>query len=209
MRHYLERVCGLALALRPIPMRLMREAQAGLPFAALADDPLFHAAKHEDWERFALEQFPQVAAGADFQHAARTALELDRALAAWLAGRPPKDAFQLLKAPWPRRIRAVDAFVAEQAGGLATLDEGAYRAVRLICAMLLQRMDRQEPMTLESFVVHALSANIADMRRAAAWAAGAGRLNDLARAVRGLGPLARALSFANPLEQTGIGAWRS
>src|SRR5262249_13083869 len=134
MRHYLERICGLTVSLRPLAMRLMRDEQAGLPFAALSDDVLFHAAKHEDWERFALEQFPDVAARTDFQHAARTALELDRALAAWLAGRPQKDAFQLLKAPWSRRIKAVDAFITEQTGGLETVDEGAYRGVRLICA---------------------------------------------------------------------------
>jgi hypothetical protein len=209
MRHYLEQVCGLELMLRPIAMRLCRTAQADQPFAALADDVLFHAAKHEDWERFARTQFPDVAAGADFGHAARTALELDRALSAWLEGRPAKDGFQLLKAPWSRRIQAVDAFITAQTGGLATLDEDAYRGVRLVCAMLLQRMDRREPMTLESFAVHALSANIADMRRAAEWAAAPGRLNGLGRALRGLGPVVRALDYANPLEQTGIGAWRA
>jgi hypothetical protein len=209
MRHYLEQVCGLAVLTRPVAMRLCREDQAGLPFAALADDPLFHAAKHEDWEHFAVEQFPEVAARTDFNHAARTALELDRALAAWLEGRPAKDGFQLLKAPWSRRIQAIDAFIGEQAGGLVTVDEGAYRGVRLICAMLLQRMDRKEPMCLESFAVHALSANIADMRRAAEWAAHPpGRLDDLGRSLRGLGPLTRALSYANPLQQTSIGAWR-
>lgn len=209
MRHYLERVCGLGLALRPIAMRLLRQDQVGRPFAALADDPLFHAAKHEDWERFAREQFPEVADRVDFGHAARTALELDRALSAWLAGRSQKDAFQLLKAPWPRRVQAVDAFIADQAGGLQAIDEGSYRGVRLICAMLLQRMDRKEPMSPESFVVHALSANIFDMQRAADWAAAPGRLDDLGRALKGLGPLTRALTFANPLEQTGVGAWRT
>jgi hypothetical protein len=209
-RHYLEQVCGLTVLTRPVAMRLCREEQAGLPYAALADDPLFHAAKHEDWERFALEQFPEVAERTDFNHAARTALELDRALSAWLEGRAAKDGFQLLKSPWARRIQAIDGFIAEQAGGLETVDESSYRGVRLICAMLLQRMDREEPMGLESFAVHALSANIADMRRAAQWAAGSpGRLDDLGRALRGLGPITRALSYANPLEQTSIGAWRA
>jgi hypothetical protein len=209
MRHYLEQVCGVELRLQPVAMRLCRAHQAGQPYAALADDVLFHAAKHEDWERFARAQFPEVAAGADFGHAARTALELDRALEAWLAGRPAKDGFQLLKAPWSRRIQAVDAFIEGQAGPLATLDEASYRGVRLICAMLLQRMDRREAMTLESFAVHALSANIADMRRANDWGQAPGRLQGLPRALRGLGPLARALDYANPLEQTGIGAWRA
>jgi hypothetical protein len=209
MRYYLEQVRGIDLMLRPITMRLCRDEQAGRPFAALTDDALFHAAKHEEWERFAWEQFPEVAARSDFQHAARTALELDRALSAWLAGRPAKDGFQLLKAPWPRRIRAVDAFIAEQAGGLSSFDEESYRTLRLVCAMLLQRMDRKEPMGLESFAVHALSANIEDMRRAAAWAGQGDRLAGLGRAVKGLGPIARALDYANPLEQTGIGAWRA
>ncbi len=209
MRYYLEQVCGLNLLLRPIAMRLCRDEQAGVAFAALTDDPLFHAAKHEDWERFALAQFPEVAARTDFQHAARTALELDRALTTWLAGRPRKDAFQLLQAPWSRRIQAVDAFIAEQAGPLDAVDEASYRGVRLVCAMLLQRMDRQEPMSLPSFVAHALSANIADMRRAAEWAAAPGRLDDLPRTLKGLGPLARAFRHANPLAQTSIGAWRA
>jgi hypothetical protein len=209
VRHYLEQVCGLKLSLEPVAMRLCRDEQAGRPFEALADDPLFHAAKHEDWERFAVEQFPDVAARTDFQHAARTALELDRALSAWLAGRPQKDAFQLLKAPWSRRIQAVDAFIAGQAGALEQVDEQSYRGVRLICAMLLQRMDRKEPMSLESFVVHALSANAADMQRAADWATTPGRIDGLSRALKGLGPLARALTYANPLQQAGIGAWRA
>lgn len=209
MRHYLEKASGLTVVQRPIAMKLCRDEQAGLPFAQLADDPLFHAAKHEAWEAFAREQFPDVAERVDFDHGARTALQLDRALAAWLAGRPQKDAFQLLKAPWSRRIQAADAFIAEQAGRLEILDEASYRGVRLICAMLLQRMDRKEPMTLESFIVHALSANIADMQRAADWGGQPGRLDGLAKAVKGLGPLSRALNYANPLEQTGVGAWRT
>jgi len=209
VRAYLEQVCGLALSLRPVSMRLCREAQAHLPFAALADDPLFHAEKHEAWEAFAAAQFPEVAARTDFDHAARTPLALDRALGDWLAQRPAEDGFQLLEAPWPRRLRAVDAFITEQAGELAELDDDSYRGVRLICAMLLQRMDRAEPMTLESFVVHLLSANIADMRRAAEWGDRQGsKLDALAATVDRLGPLGRALRYAQPLAQTGVGAWR-
>jgi hypothetical protein len=207
-RHYLETVCGLRILGRPIAMKLCRETQAGLPFAALAEDPLFHAAKHEEWESFAHAEFPELAAQADFDHAGRTPLQLERALTAWLEGRPPKDGFQLLKAPWKTRIKAIDAFIAEQAGTLESLDETSYRGVRMMCAMLLQRMDAREPMTLESFTVHALSANVADMQRAANWAAGSDRLDDLPRLARALGPLTRALSYANPLEQPGAGVWR-
>jgi len=133
---------------------------------------------------------------------------LERALTAWLENRPAEDGLALLNAPWGRRIKAVDAFITEQAGGLETLDDDSYRGVRMICAMLLQRMDPSEPMTLESFIVHALSANLADIQRAAGWAVGAGRLDDLPRLAQELGPLTRALGYANPLQQSGVGAWR-
>jgi hypothetical protein len=211
LKFYLQEACGLSLKLRPIAMRLLREGQVGLPFAALADDPLFHAEKHEAWAAFAADRFPDVAAQADFDHVARTPLALDRAFSEWLAARSPAEGAELLRAPWPQRIRAVDAFIAGQAGGLAELDDDSYRAVRLICAMLLQRMDRREPMTLESFLVHALSANISDMRRAADWGDGnPEELGRLAEARLGLagGPLGRALAYAPPLSQSGIGAWR-
>jgi len=82
LRHYLEAVRGLAVETRPLAVKLLREAQAGQAFAAVCDDPLFHAAKHEAWETFALEQFPDVAARTDFDHVGRKALGLERALAA-------------------------------------------------------------------------------------------------------------------------------
>lgn len=209
LRHYLEVVCGLRVETRPMAMKLLRDPQAGRAFAEVTDDPLFHAAKHEAWEAFAVAQFPEVAACANFDHVGRTALGLERALTAWLRSRPPKDGFQLLKAPWSRRIQAIDAFIAEQAGPLRTLDEADYGSVRMICAMLLQRMDGDEPMNLESWIVHALSANTADMQRAHDWVvADAGKLDRLPALARKLGPMASALSFANPLEQPGMGAWR-
>jgi hypothetical protein len=210
VRVFLEDVCGLRLSLQPVSMRLLREGQVGLPFARLTDDPLFHAEKHEAWEAFAAEQFPDLASDVDFDHAARTPLALDRAFSAWLASCAPADAVQLLNAPWSRRIGAVDAFIAGQAGDLTAMDDESYRGVRLICAMLLQRMDRSEAMTLESFLVHVLSANISDMRRAAEWGdRNPKALERLAEAREGLGPLARALEYAPPLAQTGIGAWRA
>jgi hypothetical protein len=208
LRRYLEVDRGLALDLAPIPMRLRREAQADLPFAALSDDTLFHAEKHEAWEQFAKARFPDLAGAVDFSHASRKPLELDRALAAWLADHSNAEAFELLRSPWPRRIRAIDAFIAAQAGDLSRLDQAVHTGVRLICAMLLQRMDRAEPMTIESFVVHILSANIEDMRRGQAWGAAPGRLDALARAVEGLG-LLKVIQFAPPLEQLGLHSWRN
>jgi hypothetical protein len=207
VRQYLEPVSGLTIAERPIAMKLCRDEQVGLSFAELTDAPLFHAAKYETWESFAREQFPDVAAHADFYHPARSALEYERRLNAWLATRPRKDLFQLFKSPWSRRILAMDAFIASQAGPLDPPDEASYQLLRTICATLLHRMDRKEPMTLESFVVHTLSANLDDMQRAANWAVTPGRLAGLPKLANRLGPLTRALGFTNPLEQTGIRAW--
>jgi hypothetical protein len=209
LRHYLEAVCGLRVETRPIAMKLLRDGQVGRTFDEVSDDPLFHAAKHETWEAFAFEQFPELAARTDFAHVGRTALSLERALTTWLESKPTKDGFQLLKTPWPKRIQVVDGFISEQAGELKNIDEDRYRGVRLICAMLLQRMAPNEPMSLESWVVHALSANTVDMQRAHDWVlVNPDKLDRLPVLVRKLGPIAHALAFANPLEQKGIGAWR-
>ena len=190
-------------------MKLLREHYVGRPFAAVTDDAVYHASKHEEWEAFAAEQFPSIATNVNFDHVGRLALDLERSLGSWLEGKPPKVAFRLFKAPWSIRINAVDDFIGEQSGHAESLDDESYRGVRLICAMLLQRMDGAEPMTLESFVVHALSANSADMQRAHDWVAtDASKLGKLGALVGRLGPLAQALTFANPLEQPPIGAWR-
>jgi hypothetical protein len=208
LKVWLEDVSSLTVRLQPIAMRLLRERQIGSAFADVSDDLLFHAAKHEAWEAFAADRFPEVAADVDFDHPSRTPLALDRAFAAWLVGRPEADSFALLGAPWAQRIRAVDAFISGQAGELSALDEDSYRSVRLVCAMLLQRMDGREPMTPESFLVHALSANISDMRRAAEWSDGnPSAMSGLAGACEGLGPLALAFRYAPPLAQKGVGAW--
>jgi hypothetical protein len=64
-------------------------------------------------------------------------------------------------------------------------------------------------MNLESWVVHALSANAADMQKAHDWVlAHPDELGRLSKVAPRLGPLARALTHANPLEQRGIGVWR-
>jgi hypothetical protein len=208
LKVFLEDVSGLRVRREPIAMRLLREGQVGLAFGEAADDVLFHAAKHEAWEAFAAERFPDVAANADFDHPSRTPLALDRAFTAWLAGREAEDGVRLLAAPWPERIRAVDAFITGQAGALTALDEDSYQNVRLVCAMLLQRMDGREAMTPESYLVHALSANSSDMRRAADWSdRNPAALSSLAATRRGLGPLALAFDYAPALTQQGVGAW--
>jgi hypothetical protein len=210
LRSYLEEACGLGLQLRPVPMRLLRESQAAQSFAALGeDDPLFHAAKHEAWEAFALTHFSDVAEHLDFDHPSRIPLALDRALDAWIAARGIAKGRTLIEAPWPQRIRAVDAFLAEQAGELPDLDDDGYRAVRLICAALLQRMNRAEPLNLQSAVVHMLSDNIRDMRRVAEWLqATPGSLDRAPAAAPPRGVLARALAYKPPLTAFGHDIWR-
>jgi hypothetical protein len=210
LRLYLEQACGLKVELRPIAMKLLRSEQLGRAFEAVVDDPVFHAAKHEAWEAFAQAQFPDLAPRIDFAHHARTALALERGLTAWLASHPAQAAERLLRSPWPERLQAIDAFIGEQAGGgLESLDDQAYRTVRMLCAALLQRMPLDEPMGPEGFVVHALSANAPDMQRARAWAGEErDRLDKLAALLPALGPLAKALALANPLDQPPLGAWR-
>ncbi|RAK60822.1 hypothetical protein DJ021_13890 [Phenylobacterium hankyongense] len=209
LRNYLEAVCRLRVDLRPIAMRLLREAQAGLPFAAIVDDPLFHAEKQEAWEAEVEVAFPELAGHVNYNHPARRPLALDRALSAWLESRPPQAGFELLRAPWPRRLKAVEAFIVEQAGEIPEMTEVSYQGVRMICAMLLQRMDRAEPLSPESFLVHVLSANQADLQRAGAWGqANAGPVEDALKVCEPDGPLALALRYAPPLEQPAFGAWR-
>jgi hypothetical protein len=206
LRSYLEAVCSLRLRLTPIAMRLLRE---GGPDDAAEDDPLFHAAKHLEWEAFAKAHFPEVAQHADFDHPSRTPLALDRALEAWAQDRGPAAANALFAAPWAERLAAVEAFLAEQSGGVAEFDEDAFDSLRLVCAALLQRMDRSEPLCPRSAVVHMLSDNIRDMRRVDDWL----RANpqviapSLAAAPPG-GLLARAPAYKPPLTAYGHDVWR-
>jgi hypothetical protein len=205
LRSYLEQVCGLQLRLSPIPMRLVREGRE----TALEDDPLFHAAKHLDWEAFALEHFPEVAQAADFDHPSRTPLALDRALDAWTEARGAEAAHALFAAPWPRRLEAIDGFLAEQSGGVAAFDQASFDGLRLICAALLQRMDRAEPLCPASAVAHVLSDNIRDMRRVADWLrANPDRVPTALAAAPPGGLLARALAYKPPLTAFGHDVWR-
>ncbi len=86
----------------------------------------------------------------------------------------------------------------------------SYTTVRLLCAALIHRMERDEPIAAESFVVHALSANYLDMRRAQAWLqAQGGRSQGVAAALSHLPVLQSAIRFAPPLDQKPLGAWRN
>ena len=209
LRSYLEQVCGLRLKLSPIAMRLRREGLRDRPFAAMQEDPLFHAAKHEAWEAFALAHFPDIAPAVDFEHPSRTALALDRALEVWAQARGCGEAQALFEAPWPSRIIAIDAFLADQAGGVSDLQESSYDGLRLICAALLQRMDRDEPLGPSSAVVHMLSDNIRDMRRVDDWLrATPGATERALKAAPGGGLLDRALAYKPPLTAFGHDVWR-
>lgn len=209
LRGYLEEVCGLRVTRQPIAMRLLRHADGEKAFAEVVDDPLFHAAKHEAWEAFAQAHLADLAPVLDFAHPARTPLALDRALDAWAQARGPAAAHALFAAPWPQRLAAIDGFLAEQAGETAALDEAAYEAVRLVCAALLQRMDRREPLGLESALVHMLSDNIRDMRRAYAWLeATPGAAGQVLLAAPPGGLLARTVAFRPPWSAQGRDIWR-
>ena len=209
LRSYLEQVCGLRLRLVPIATRLRREGQRERPVEAMEDDPLFHAAKHEAWEAFAQTHFPDLAPQVDFDHPSRTPLALDRALDAWAAARSPAEARALFEAAWPARIAAIDAFLAEQTGGVSAFDEGSYDGLRLICAALLQRMDRDAPLDPASAAVHMLSDNIRDMRRVDDWLrATPGARERALEAPPAGGLLARALAYKPPLTAFGHDVWR-
>ena len=59
--------------------------------------------------------------------------------------------------------------------------------VRLICAALVHRMARDEPMSSLSFIVHVLSANGLDMQRAQRWAQeDPGRITEVAEVLAAL-----------------------
>ncbi|MDR3511661.1 MAG: hypothetical protein P4L73_08510 [Caulobacteraceae bacterium] len=202
---YLRSAAGLDLRRQAFPVVLLREDQVGRPFQALRDDPMFHAGKHEAWEAFARSHFDAaVAERLDFNHAGRRPLAFVR----WLQARPADERRALSSLDWPLRIAAIDQFITRELGGPA-LDAQRHELIRLICATLIHQMDRSEPMTPEAFVVHALSVNILDMRRALAWLeADQGRVNLLPDVLNRLGVLRAAFTFAPPFDQVGEHAWR-
>jgi len=205
LQHYLKIVSGLTIKPEPLAQHLLREDQVGLPFAEVHHDPLFNARKSEDWEAFAKAH--DLRGGdreLDFQHFSRTPLGFDR----WLKGLPNEQRQAALTLAWPDRLVAIDQLLVETLG-LGAMDAERYGAVRLICAALVNRMARDEPISPQSFIVHALSANALDMRRAQQWyQEDTSRVEQVAKALTGLPMLAAALQFAAPFEQQAAMGWR-
>ena len=203
--HYLTTVCGLSLAREPFALTLLREGQVGEDFSDLGDDLLFQAGKYEEWEAFAKQHGLGSGQGPlDFRHLARTPLTLDR----WLRSQPDDLREAALRNDWPSRIGAIDALLDLELGP-GPLDSQKYTLIRLICAALIHRMRRAEPMTPESFVVHALSANTLDRARAAEWLShGPMRIALAGQALSAAPRLEEAFAFAPPLEQPTSMGWR-
>jgi len=206
LQYYLKTVCGVTLLQEPMVQRLLREDQAGLPYAEIRHDPLFNARKSEEWEAFAKAHDLRGGDRAlDFHHRSRTPLAYDR----WLKGLPEEQRRPALTLPWPERLAAIDHLLIETLG-LAAMDAERHGVVRQICAALVHRMARDEPMSPASFVVQALSANVLDMKLAQAWVQeDGGRVEQVAKALTGLPMLAAALRFAPPFEQEGVMGWRA
>ena len=206
LQHYLKAVSGLTIVQQPLAQRLLREDQVGLPFAEIHHDPLVNARKSEEWEAFANAH--DLRGGdreLDFWHHSRTPLAFDR----WLKDLPDDQRQAVLTLAWPDRMVAIDRLLGETLG-LAAMDAERYGVARLICAALVHRMARDEPMSPQSFIVHALSANALDMRRAQQWVQeDAGRVEQIAKTLTGLPILAAALKFAPPFEQTASMGWRA
>jgi hypothetical protein len=205
LNHYLTKVCGLPLVREPFPLTLLRDDQIGRDFAELQDDLLFQAGKYEEWEAFAQDHGLEGAGALDFRHLGRTPLMLDR----WLKSQPDDLREAALSADWPRRISAIDELI-ELELGAGPLDDQKYTLVRLICAALIHRMPRDEPMGAEAFVVHALSANTLDRTRAKAWLSeGPMRIAMVGSALGAAPRLEEAFGLVPPLEQPTSMGWRT
>jgi len=205
LQTYLVAVCGLSLHRERFALTLLRDDKIGLPFSALKDDVFHHVRKREDWEAFAKAHMaPEITDRLDFSHHGRLPLMLDR----WLHAKPPEVRGALLTGDWAERIVAIDALLQGETGG--ALDPDRYRMIRLIDAALINRMARDEPMGLESFVVHAVSANLQDMKRALAWALeDQSRLNALDPILDRLPTLGAAYRFDQPFQQPSTAGWRA
>ena len=205
LQHYLQKVCGLDVIQTPLAATLLREAQVGRPFSALKDEPMFHALKREEWEAFAKTHGLEGASQPlSFQHYGRTPLTLDR----WLTAQPEALRLALLTPPWPERLLAIDAYIGREIA-FSPLDAERYGLIRLICAALIHRMTEGEAMGPESFVVHALSANGLDMRRAHQWLnAEPGHATQAAAAISRAPALEAAFKFAPAFDQPGQMGWR-
>jgi len=197
-------VCGLTLHRERFALTLLRDDQAGQPFATLRDDTFHHVRKRDEWAAFAKAHMaPEITAKLDFSHYGRLPLMLDT----WLRAKPPEVRRAVLHGDWADRILAIDGLLQGETGG--DMDCDRHRMVRLIGATLINRMARDEPMGLESFVVHAVSANLQDMKLALAWAkADEARLTTLPSLLDRLPTLGAAYRFAQPFQQPSTVGWR-
>jgi len=203
LQTYLLNVCGLALHRERFALTLLREDQLGRPFTALEDDTRHHIRKSEAWEAFAHAHLaPEIAAKLDFRHYGRLPPMLDQ----WLQARPPEVRSAVLSGDWTCRIVAIDCLLQSETGG--AMDPDRHLMIRLINAALINRMPRDEPMGLESFIVHAVSANLETMKRALDWALeDESRLAALASVLNRLPTLGAAYRFAQPFQQPPTVGW--
>ncbi len=111
LHYYLTEICHLTLSEKPLALKMLRNEQIGKPFAALTDEPMFHAIKREEWQAFAQTHGLQGSNGAlNFQHYGQTPLALDR----WLLEKPECLRLELLALPWPKRLLAIDRFIGKE-----------------------------------------------------------------------------------------------
>jgi len=205
LQAYLLNACGLTIHRERFALTLLRDYQVGQPFSAIRDDPLHHARKREDWEAFAKANMaPEITAKLDFRHYGRLPLMMDR----WLHAQPADVRRAVLTGDWSDRIVAIDGLLQVETGG--AMDADRHRLVRLVDAALINRMSRDETIGLESFIVHALSANLLDMKRALAWALeDESRITALDQILDRLPTLGAAYRFAQPFQQPPTVGWRA
>jgi hypothetical protein len=203
LQAYLLDVCALPIHRERFALTLLREYQLGRPFAKLRDDTFHHVRKREDWEAFAKTHMaPDITAKLDFRHYGRLPLMLDR----WLLAKPPEVRGAVLTGDWTDRIVAIDRLLHGETGGL--MDADRHRMIRLIHAALINRMARDEPMGLESFIVHAVSANEQNMKRALNWALeDETRLDALDAILNRLPTLGAVYRFTQPFLEPGTVGW--
>ncbi|MDE1146400.1 MAG: hypothetical protein PW843_07210 [Azospirillaceae bacterium] len=214
LRQYLDGVAMVPVKALPLRITLLREGQEDLSFDKLTDQPMVHAQKAENWRRYAAEVLPaDLVAKLDFSHYAETPLAVDKRLDELLAPLDATAQERLLQAPWPERILAADAFLGGQVSqlsgnGMLTAEE--YERLRLLCAALIHRMPRDEPMEADAAILHALSCNESDAHRAAEWLRlfGAPGLARMEQRVGRLDVLARAMTHADPFRQAFYKGWR-
>lgn len=223
LRHYLDRVMMAPVREVPLRVTLRRAGQEALPFDQLADDPLAYARKAAAWRAYAQAHLPDdLADTLNFSHMAEIPLAMDDALMAQVAAWPEARRHALLAAPWAERVRAVDAYLRDHAGmdgqplpegaasGTVALDERLYENIRLLCASLIHRMPRDEPLCPEAVIVYALSLNRLDAVRAGDWlqARGAGAVALLEACLPAVPVLAAALRHGDPFRRAFLPGWR-